>query len=154
MDDAEVVISGTEALDDVNWVGYFDYDRTWSEEGEQTFQSQGVSEEGKNYTALYMDGEMITKVSSPKELDGPAKWYLDAGEDRVRILLWPPKAESVSDDMDQGYNTPFNYEIEVKLRDFAFIAEDIDYIVVSGVKFFAVNNKLDNCDNWSIIDTK
>jgi hypothetical protein len=153
MEDAEVVISGTKVLEDVNWVGYFDYDRTWTEEGEKTFQSQGVRAEGKNYTALYMDGELITKVNSPKELDGPAKWFLDAGEERVRILLWPPELETVSDDMDQGYNTPLNYEIEVKLRDFAFIAEDIDYIVISGVKFFAVNNKLDNCNNWSM-DTK
>ncbi len=150
MDDAEVVISGTESLEDINWVGYFDYDRTWSEQGEETFQSQGVSEEGKNYSALYMDGEMITKVNSPKELDGPSKWYLDAGEERVRILLWPPNVESVSDDMDEAYNTPLNYEIEAKLRDFAFIAKDIDYIVLSGITFFAVNNKLDNCNNWSM----
>jgi hypothetical protein len=96
---------------------------------------------------------LITRVNSPKELDGPAKWYLDAGEERVRILLWPPEMEAVSDDLDQGYNTPLNYEIEAKMRDFAFIAEDIDYIVISGVKFFAVNNKLDNCDNWTM-DTK
>jgi len=150
MDDAEVIISGTESLEGVNWVGYFDYDRTWSEQGEETFQSQGVREEGKKYSALYMDGEMITKVNSPKELDGPSKWYLDAGEERVRILLWPPNAESVSDDMDEAYNTPLNYEIEAKLRDFAFIAKDIDYIVLSGITFFAVNNKLDNCNNWSM----
>jgi hypothetical protein len=153
MEDAEVVISGTEVLEGVNWVGYFDYDRTWTEEGEKTFQSQGIGKEGKNYTALYMDGELITRVNSPKQLDGPSKWYLDAGEERVRIMLWPPNLESVSDDMDEGYNTPLNYEIEAKTRDFAFIAANIDYIVLSGITFFAVNNKLDNCDNWSM-DTK
>jgi hypothetical protein len=153
MEDADVTISGTESLEGVNWVGYFDYDRTWTEEGEKTFQSQGVDKEGKNYTALYMDGKLITRVNSPKELDGPAKWYLDVGDKRVRILLWPPELENIADDMDAGYNTPLNYEIEAKKRDFAFIASNIDYIVLSGITFFAVNNKLDNCKNWSM-DTK
>ena len=48
MEDADVIISGTEVVD-VNWVAYFDIDRTWTDEGEKTFQSQGVDEEGKNY---------------------------------------------------------------------------------------------------------
>ena len=152
MEDADVIISGTEVVD-VNWVAYFDIDRTWTDEGEKTFQSQGVDEEGKNYTALYMDGEIITKIDSPKELDGPAKWYLDASDDRVRILLWPPELENISDDLDQGYNTPLNYSIEAKIRDYAFIASNIDYIVLSGISFFAVENKLDNSNNWTI-DTK
>jgi len=153
MEDADVVISGTEVLEGVNWVGYFDYDRTWTEDGEKTFQSQGVSKEGKNYTALYMDGKLITRIDSPKELDGPAKWYLKADDERVSILLWPPDLESVSDNMDDAYNSPVKYEIEAKIRDFAFIASDIDYIVVSGISFFAVENKLDNSNNWTI-DTK
>ena len=137
MEDAEVVISGTDILD-VNWVGYFDYDRTWTDEGEKTFQSQGVPGEGKNYTALYMDGELISRIDSPKELDGPAKWYLDAGEERVRILLWPPEDENISDSVDDAYNSPVKYEIEAKLRDFAFIAPDNDYIVLNGISLFAV----------------
>jgi hypothetical protein len=149
MEDAEVVISGTDVLD-VNWVGYFDYDRTWSEDGEKTFQSQGVTKEGKNYTALYLDGELITKIDSPKELDGPGKWYLDAGEERVRILLWPPESENISESVDDAYNSPVKYDIEAKLRDFAFIASDIDYIVLSGISLFAVQNKLENSNNWSI----
>jgi hypothetical protein len=149
MEDAEVVISGTNILD-ANWVGYFDYNRTWTEDGEKTFQSQGVKTEGKNYTALYMDGELITRIDSPEELDGPAKWYLDAGGERVRILLWPPDLESVSENMDDAYNSPVNYTIEAKIRDYAFIASNIDYIVLSGISLFAAENKLDNSNNWSI----
>jgi len=153
-DDDKVVISGANEVD-VNWVGYFDYDRTWSEEGEKTFQSQGVDNEGKNYTALYMDGKLITKVDSPKGLDGPAKWYLDYDDedDYVRIILWPPDLENVSDGMDSGYNTPLNYTIEAKIRENAFIASNIDYIILNGISLFAVTNKLDNCNDWSI-DTK
>jgi len=149
MEDAEVVISGTDILD-VNWVGYFDYDRTWTDEGEKTFQSQGVPKEGKNYTALYMDGELISRIDSPKELDGPAKWYLQAEDDYVRILLWPPEDENISESVDDAYNSPVKYEIEAKLRDFAFIASNIDYIAISGISLFAVENKLDNSNNWSI----
>jgi hypothetical protein len=152
MEDADVVISGTEVVE-ANWVGYFDYDRTWTEDGEKTFQSEGVSAKGKNYTALYMDGELITRIDSPKELDGPAKWFLNVNGDRVSIILWPPAKDNISDSMDDAYNSPVKYTIEAKLRDFAFIASNIDYIVVSGISFFAVENKLDNSNNWSI-DTK
>jgi hypothetical protein len=148
MEDHEVVISGTELIT-ANWIGYFDYNRTWSDEGEKTFQSQGINGK-RNFTQLYVDGELMFKVAGAEKLEGPGKWFFDyRGEDgdwETRLVLWPPEEETVAG-MDPGYSSPLNYTIEARIRDYAFVADGISYVHALGIQYFASENKTDKCDN-------
>jgi hypothetical protein len=148
MDDEEVILSGTEVIT-ANWVGYFDYNRTWTDEGEKTFQTQGIRGK-KNYTQLFVDGELMTKVDGPEKLDGSAKWFSDLREDdgeyQTRLVLWPPEEETV-EGMERGYSNPLNFTIEARIRENAFVASGINYVNVNGIKYFATENKLEDCQN-------
>jgi hypothetical protein len=70
----KVTFSGTEIID-VNWIGYFDINRTWTADGEKAFQSQNIMGR-KEYSQLYVDGEKMIRVNKPEELTGPGKWFV------------------------------------------------------------------------------
>lgn len=148
MQDNDVVISGTEQIT-ANWVGYFDYNRTWSDEGEKTFQTQGINGKRK-FTQLYVDGELMVKVDNAEKLEGPGKWFCDYQEDddeyETRLVLWPPEEETVAG-MDPGYSNPLNNTIEARIRDYAFVADGISYVNAQGIQYFASENKTDKCMN-------
>jgi hypothetical protein len=143
----KVTFSGTEIID-VNWVGYFDINRTWTADGEKAFQSQNIM--GRNeYSQLYVDGEKMIRVNKPEELTGPGKWFVQFRDKNSRLVLWPPEEESI-EGMEPAYNNPLNYTIEGKIRDYAFVAENVDHIIIRGIQFFAVTNLLKNCTNCII----
>jgi hypothetical protein len=142
MANGDVKVSGTEQIT-ANWIGYFDAERTLSVEGNLTYSTQGIPA-GKNYTELYVDGELMTMVDKPEDLSGPNKWYLEAGQRGTRLLLWPPEQETLPG-WESNYNSPMDSQIEAKIREYAFVAENINHVVLKGIKLFAAKNNFKNC---------
>jgi hypothetical protein len=137
----DVKVSGTELIT-ANWVGYFDFERTLSVEGNKTFATQGIPA-GKNYTELYLDGELLTKVDKPEELTGPKKWFITAGRRGTTLTMWTPDQETI-EGMETNYSTPLDYTIEATIREYAFEAENISNVVLKGIKLFAAKNNFKN----------
>ncbi len=131
-----VTISGIEPVE-ASWVGYFDY-AMWTGSQEQAFQTSGKIR--KEYTQLFVDGEMMTKVEELESLDGPNKWF---GRDE-KLYLWPPEPES------GAYNNPANHKVEGKVSDYAFEVADVNYVVIRDFHFFAATIKFENCDYCTI----
>ena len=71
-------------------------------------------------------------------LDSPGEWFLDVPS--RTLYLWPEDGKC-----------PAAHRVEAKVRDYAFDVENLDYIELHGMHFFAATFRFVN-SNYSIVD--
>ena len=67
-------------------------------------------------------------------LDSPGEWFLDAAS--RTLYLWPPDGKS-----------PAAHTIEAKVRDYAFVANNVAHVELSGFHLFAATFQLSRCSH-------
>ena len=134
----KVTINGADPITG-SWIKAVSFETLTSDTGKTSILTPRRSRGVRNYSELYMEGKRMRRVNSLDRLVRPGTWFLEEN----RLLFIPPDLESLSGIAD-NFLDPIDFEAEGKVRDYAFDATGINFIVIEDFRFFATKSvKLD-----------
>jgi len=141
---AETDVDWTGALATLNVAHQF---FTWTRRVQKHSKGGGTFEYARDLNGITSYADKTTPWEDDRyilsgkleALDSPGEWFLD-GKTHT-LYLWPP-----------GGKDPSTRRVEFKARNYAFEAENLNYITISGFRFFGATLRFQNCSHCVVED--